>query len=77
MLPCSFNPLTLSYGTRRFNATSSHSENIIVQKDQRLGKLGFRWEDSIRNYHEEIGVSTRNWVDSAQNTNYWRALLKS
>jgi hypothetical protein len=24
---------------------------------------------------EEIGMSTRNWVDSAQNKDYWRALV--
>ena len=23
---------------------------------------------------KEIGVSTRNWVDSAQDRNYWRVL---
>ena len=24
---------------------------------------------------EEIGINAGNWVDSAQNTNYWRALV--
>jgi hypothetical protein len=23
---------------------------------------------------KEIGINTRNWVDSAQNRDYWRAL---
>ena len=25
--------------------------------------------------HEEIGINAGNWVDSAQNGNYWRALV--
>ena len=24
---------------------------------------------------EEMGIDTRNWVDSAQDRNYWRALV--
>ena len=31
-------------------------------------------EDSIRMNLKEIGSSTRNWVDSAQDRDYWRAL---
>ena len=34
-----------------------------------------RWEDNIRMDLEEIGISTRNWVDSAQDSDYWRALV--
>ena len=26
---------------------------------------------------KEIGINTRNWVDSAQNRDYWRDLLNS
>ena len=35
------------------------------------------WEDSIRMDLKEIGINTRNWVDSAQDRDYWRALLKA
>ena len=28
-------------------------------------------------YRKEIGVSTRIWVDLAQNRNYWRALVNA
>ena len=34
-----------------------------------------RWEDNIRIYLKEIGFSMRNWVDSAQDKDYWRALV--
>ena len=33
-----------------------------------------RWEDNIRMDLKEIGINTRNWVDSAQDRDYWRAL---
>ena len=26
---------------------------------------------------EEIGINARNWVDSAQDRNYWRALVNA
>ena len=40
-----------------------------------LGKPRRRWEDNIRMDLEEIGINLGNWVDSAQDRNYWRALL--
>ena len=33
------------------------------------------WEDSVRMDLKEIGINTRNWVDSAQDRDYWRALV--
>ena len=33
-----------------------------------------RWEDNIIMDLKEIGVNTRNWIYSAQDTDYWRAL---
>ena len=34
-----------------------------------------KWEESIRMNLKEIGVSTRNWIDSVQDGDYWRALV--
>ena len=34
-----------------------------------------RWEDNIRMNPEEIGINARNWVDSAQDRNYWRLVI--
>ena len=34
------------------------------------------WEDNIRMDHEEIGINAGNWVDSAQDRDYWRALVR-
>ena len=34
-----------------------------------------RWEDNIRMDLEEIGINAGNWFDSAQDRNYWRALV--
>ena len=40
-----------------------------------LGRPRGRWEDNIRMDFEEIGINAGNWVDSAQDRNYWRALV--
>ena len=40
-----------------------------------LGRPRHRWEDNIRMDLEEIGINAGNWVDSAQDRDYWRALV--
>ena len=42
-----------------------------------LGRPRRRWEESIRMDLEEIGINAGNWVDSAQDRNYWRALVNA
>ena len=42
-----------------------------------LGRPWRRWEDNIRMDLEEIGINVGNWVDSAQDRNYWRALVNA
>ena len=42
-----------------------------------LGRPRSRWEDNIRMNLEEIGISVDNWVDSAQDRDYWRALVNA
>ena len=39
-----------------------------------IGSPRRRWEDNIRMDLKEISINTRNWVDSAQDRDYWRAL---
>ena len=41
-----------------------------------LGRPRRRWEDNIRMELEEIDVNAGNWVDSAQEKNYWRVLFE-
>ena len=36
-----------------------------------------KWENNIRIYLEEIGINAGNWVDSAQDRDYWRALVNA
>ena len=36
-----------------------------------------RWEDNIRLDLGEIGINAVNWVDSAQDRNYWRDLVNA
>ena len=40
-----------------------------------LGRPRHRWEDNIRMDLKEIGINTRNWVDSVQDRDIWRALV--
>ena len=42
-----------------------------------LGRPRRRWEDNIRMDLKEIGINAGNWVDSAQNRNYWKALVNA
>ena len=38
-----------------------------------LGRPGRRWEDNIRMDIKEMGINTKNWFDSTQDRDYWRA----
>ena len=42
-----------------------------------LGRPRRRWEDNIRMDLEEVDINVGNWVDSAQDRNYWRALVNA
>jgi hypothetical protein len=46
-------------------------------RKRRLGRPRHRWEDNIRMDLKEIGINTRNWVDSALDRDYWRALVNA
>ena len=42
-----------------------------------LGRPRRRWEGNIRMDLEEIGINAGNWVDSAQDRDYWRAFVNA
>ena len=42
-----------------------------------LGRPRHRWEDNIRMDLEEIGINEGNWIDPAQDMDYWRALVNA
>ena len=42
-----------------------------------LGRARRRWEVNITMDLEEICINAGNWVDSAQDKNYWRALVNA
>ena len=42
-----------------------------------LGRPRRRWEDNIRMDFEEIGINAGNWIDSAQDRDYWKALVNA
>ena len=47
---------------------------MLFRSRRLLGRSRRGWEDNIRMDLEEIGVSAGNWVDSAQDMDYWGAL---
>ena len=56
------------------------SFKILTGKPTRkrpLGRPRRRWEDNIRMGLEEIGIDAGNWVDLAQDRDYWRALVNA
>ena len=53
----------------------SRSALKLLTGKRPLGRPRRRWEDNIRMDLEEIGIIAGNWVDSAQDRNYWRALV--
>jgi hypothetical protein len=42
-----------------------------------LGTPRCEWEDNIRMDLTEICVNARNWIDSAQDRDYWRSLMNA
>ena len=42
-----------------------------------LGRPRCRWDENIRMDLEEISINAGNWVDSAQDRDYWRALVNT
>ena len=42
-----------------------------------LGSPRRKWKDNIRMDLKEIGVNARDWVDSAQDKDYWKALVNA
>ena len=41
------------------------------------GRPKRRWEDNIIINFKEIGINTRNWVELAEDRNYWRASVNA
>jgi hypothetical protein len=42
-----------------------------------LGRTLHRWEDYIRVDLKEVGINTRNLVDSSQDSEYWSTLVNA
>ena len=50
---------------------------LVIPFTTPLGRPRRRWEDNIRMDLEEIGINAGNWVDSAQDRDYLRALVNA
>ena len=49
----------------------------ILTGNRSLERPRHRWEDNIRMNLKEIGINTRNSVDSSQESDYWRELVNA
>ena len=57
-------------GRRAFKIlTDKPTENRLLRRPR------CRWEDNIRMDFEEIGINTKNLVNSTHDTDYWRVLV--
>jgi len=64
----------LGYATEEINSAFKILTGKPVEKKS-LGRPRLRSDDNITVDLKNIGVNTRNWVDSAQDRDYSRALL--
>jgi hypothetical protein len=42
-----------------------------------LGRPRCIWDGNIRTDHKAMCINTRNWIDSAHDKDYWRALVNA
>ena len=42
-----------------------------------IGRPRHRWEENVRMDLKEIGNNKKNWVETAQDRDYWRALVNA
>ena len=62
---------------RSFNQKAFNVLTGIPTGKGPLGRPRRRWEDNIRMNLKEICINMGNWVDSAQDRDYWRALVNA
>ena len=65
--------VTLGAVSQRFKLTITGEPT----RKKPLGRLRRRLEDNIRIDFKEIWINRRNWVDSVQYRDYWRALVNA
>jgi hypothetical protein len=54
-----------------------HKYSQILTGKGLLGRSTCRWKDNIRMDLKGIGINTRNWADSIQERDYWKALVNA
>ena len=65
----------MKYELRIFNIVNILTG--IPAGKRRLGRPRRRWEDNIRMNLKEMSNNAKNWVDSAQDRDYWRSLVNA
>ena len=54
-------------------------QDLVGQPEGRrpLGRPMRRWDDNIKMDLQEVGCGSMGWIDLAQNTDRWRALVNA
>jgi hypothetical protein len=57
--------------------TASAYRVLVVRPEGKspLGRCTRRWEDNIKIDLEEVGWERKDWIDQAQDTDRWQALI--
>ena len=58
-----------------FSSVIFETDFSVNLRNRSLIMFRRRWEYKVRMQIKDIGINTRNWVDSAQDRDYWRALV--
>ena len=71
--------MRLAEDAARMGAGISAFKILTVKPTEKkpFGRPTHRWEENIRMDLEERGINTRNWVESAQDGDYWREFLNA
>jgi hypothetical protein len=62
------------------NGKKGNAYRILVGKTEGtrpLGRPRHNWVDNIKMDHREIGWSSMDWIDLAQDRDQWRALVNT
>jgi hypothetical protein len=62
-----------------YGRDEKYMQNLVgkSERKRRLGRARRRWKDNIRMVLREIGWEGVDWIHLAQDTDQWRAVMKT
>ena len=66
------------YVARRGGKRAVYRVSVMKPEGKRpLGRPSRIWEDNIQMDHQEVGCGVMDWIEMAQNSDRWRALVNA